>query len=158
MGPVLGLLLGRGLPCRRVIATPLPRVASIVRLESTYRGLRRVLSGEVHGESGNSWDMLNRASEESGWHSSISRRPTRGDLEALKGRKRKAQLRKKEDAGERLTESETLEKKGWSAKYTAKVRQAEKEWAVRANKIEAGEIQNTFDMLEERGFIKDVTG
>ncbi|KAK0631717.1 hypothetical protein B0T14DRAFT_559474 [Immersiella caudata] len=47
---------------------------------------------------------------------------------------------------------------GKSAKYVEKVRHAEEEWAERARKIQTGEIQNTFDMLEERGFIKDVAG
>jgi hypothetical protein len=67
-------------------------------------------------------------------------------------------LKRKEKSGVRLRESEQMEKKGKSPKYIEKVKQAEDAWEERAQKIQAGEIQNTWDMLEERGFIKDVAG
>lgn len=35
---------------------------------------------------------------------------------------------------------------------------AEKEWAERAEAIKRGEVANLWDILEERGFIKDVAG
>ncbi|KAK4444319.1 hypothetical protein QBC34DRAFT_415590 [Podospora aff. communis PSN243] len=145
MGPVRGLLLGRCLACRRVVTPSLARVGSAVRLGSTYI------------------DVFERArspSREPPTDDDIERARSRyqSRLENFKGHKRKAELRRKEERGERLAESEILERKGCSAKYTAKVRQAEDEWAVRAESVKAGEIQNTFDMLEERGFVKDITG
>jgi len=55
-------------------------------------------------------------------------------------------------------ESELLKRRKASPKYITKVMNAENDWEKRANQIKHGEIQNTWDMLEERGFIKDVAG
>ncbi|KAK0657135.1 hypothetical protein B0T16DRAFT_314699 [Cercophora newfieldiana] len=67
-------------------------------------------------------------------------------------------LKLKQETGVRLTESERLEKRNGSPKYVQKLRLAEEAWDARALRIKNGEIQNTWDMLEERGFIKDVAG
>ncbi|KAK3341291.1 tRNA synthetases class I-domain-containing protein [Lasiosphaeria hispida] len=45
-----------------------------------------------------------------------------------------------------------------SAKYQAKVDAAEKSWQAKAVEIQNGERQNTWDLLDERGLIKDVAG
>jgi len=65
---------------------------------------------------------------------------------------------KKRTPGVRLRESEEMVIKGKSPAYIEKVREAEDAWQARAQRIKAGEIQNTWDLLEERGFIKDITG
>lgn len=57
-----------------------------------------------------------------------------------------------------IKESEKLRAKGRSPKYIEKVENAEKTWDDRAVKIQCGEVQNVWDMLEERGFVKDVAG
>lgn len=57
-----------------------------------------------------------------------------------------------------LKESERLQKKKASPKYIEKVKQAEEEWEERAAMIKRGELQNTWDLLVERGFVKDVAG
>ncbi|KAK0747927.1 tRNA synthetases class I-domain-containing protein [Apiosordaria backusii] len=50
-------------------------------------------------------------------------------------------------------------KKSWyGPKYQAKIDQAAAEWDERAEKIKKGEIQNTWDMFVERGFVKDTAG
>jgi hypothetical protein len=67
-------------------------------------------------------------------------------------------LRRKQNAGERLLKSEKLQLEGKGAKYVGKVRDAELQWEDRAQKILNGQMQNAFDMLEERGFIKDLAG
>ncbi|KAK1825691.1 tRNA synthetases class I-domain-containing protein [Podospora conica] len=51
-----------------------------------------------------------------------------------------------------------MRKQGKSPKYCDKVEDAENFWADRADKIQRGELQNTWDLLEERGFVKDVAG
>lgn len=43
-------------------------------------------------------------------------------------------------------------------KYAAKIAKAKDEWQERAAKIAGGEIPNTWDFLEERGFVKDTAG
>jgi tyrosyl-tRNA synthetase len=43
-------------------------------------------------------------------------------------------------------------------KYLEKQRLADETWQERAQKIDNGELQNTWDLLNERGFIKDVAG
>lgn len=70
----------------------------------------------------------------------------------------RGKLKRKQNAGERLLKSEELQLEGKGAKYVGKVRDAELQWEDRAQKILNGQIQNTFDMLEERGFIKDLAG
>ena len=57
-----------------------------------------------------------------------------------------------------LIESEYLRKKGVSPKYIAKLVDSEKRWRERALQIEKGKVQNTWDMLEERGFVKNIAG
>ena len=39
-----------------------------------------------------------------------------------------------------------------------KLEDAENQWEARAEKIKSGEVRNIWDMLEERGFVKDVAG
>ncbi|KAK0618406.1 tyrosine--trna ligase precursor, mitochondrial (cyt-18) [Bombardia bombarda] len=51
-----------------------------------------------------------------------------------------------------------IQKRYIGLKYLAKVDEAEKEWQARAVKINEGEVQNTWDMLQERGYIKDMAG
>ncbi|KAK0746422.1 tyrosine--trna ligase precursor, mitochondrial (cyt-18) [Schizothecium vesticola] len=51
-----------------------------------------------------------------------------------------------------------MKKKLKSPKYTAKVEDAENEWDHQAEKIKKGEAKNLWDVLEERGFVKDVAG
>ncbi|KAK4228521.1 tRNA synthetases class I-domain-containing protein [Podospora fimiseda] len=46
----------------------------------------------------------------------------------------------------------------YGLKYTKKLDDAAAEWAKRAELIKKGKLQNTFDMLEERGYIKDIAG
>ncbi|KAK3987020.1 tRNA synthetases class I-domain-containing protein [Cladorrhinum sp. PSN332] len=48
--------------------------------------------------------------------------------------------------------------KTYGLKMTAKLDNAAEEWAQRAERIKKGELQNTFDMLEERGYVKDLAG
>lgn len=55
-------------------------------------------------------------------------------------------------------ESEALREKGGSPKYIAKLEAAEESWDKRALQIQRGEVQNVWDLLEERGFVKDVAG
>ncbi|KAK3694901.1 tRNA synthetases class I-domain-containing protein [Podospora appendiculata] len=43
-------------------------------------------------------------------------------------------------------------------KYLAKVAAAEEQWQERAKKIEAGAVKNTFDLLEERGYVHQTAG
>jgi tyrosyl-tRNA synthetase len=42
--------------------------------------------------------------------------------------------------------------------YLNKVAEGEARWKERAEKIEKGEIPHTWDVLQERGYIKDVAG
>ncbi|KAK3329527.1 tRNA synthetases class I-domain-containing protein [Apodospora peruviana] len=51
-----------------------------------------------------------------------------------------------------------LQKRHIGTKYLQKVADAQVEWDDRAAQIKAGKVQNTWDLLEERGFIKDVAG
>ncbi|OAA62779.1 tyrosyl-tRNA synthetase [Niveomyces insectorum RCEF 264] len=46
----------------------------------------------------------------------------------------------------------------YGPKYQAKIDQADEEWRQKARRIESGEAQSTWDMLEERGYVKDVAG
>lgn len=48
--------------------------------------------------------------------------------------------------------------KSRSIKYLEKCKVAEEQWQERAAKISQGELQNPWDLLEERGYVKDVTG
>ena len=57
-----------------------------------------------------------------------------------------------------VRESVIMKKKLKSPKYTAKVEDAENEWDRQAEKIKKGEAKNLWDVLEERGFVKDVAG
>jgi tyrosyl-tRNA synthetase len=43
-------------------------------------------------------------------------------------------------------------------KYIAKLDDAEKQWAQQAEEIKAGTRRNVWDVLEERGFVKDIAG
>lgn len=43
-------------------------------------------------------------------------------------------------------------------RYLEKKRLADEKWKDRAQKVDSGEIQNTWDLLNERGFVKDVAG
>lgn len=45
-----------------------------------------------------------------------------------------------------------------SQKVVEKRKTGEEEWAKRATAIEQGEIQNIWDVFEERGYVKDVAG
>lgn len=45
-----------------------------------------------------------------------------------------------------------------SETYLAKVAAGEERWAERAKKIENGEVPHVWDLLVERGFVKDVAG
>ncbi|KAK4195833.1 tRNA synthetases class I-domain-containing protein [Triangularia verruculosa] len=50
-------------------------------------------------------------------------------------------------------------KKTWHGpKYQAKIDQAQAEWEERAEKIRNGEMQSTWDMFVERGYVKDTAG
>ncbi|VBB71668.1 Tyrosyl-tRNA synthetase mitochondrial precursor encoded by the yts1 gene [Podospora comata] len=50
-------------------------------------------------------------------------------------------------------------KKTWHGpKYQAKIDQAQADWEERAEKIKKGEIQHTWDMFVERGYVKDTAG
>lgn len=42
--------------------------------------------------------------------------------------------------------------------WLRKVKEGEDAWAERSAKIEAGELPHVWDVLEERGYIKDVAG
>jgi tyrosyl-tRNA synthetase len=51
----------------------------------------------------------------------------------------------------------------WQARSIAttflnKKAEGEERWAIRAEKIRNGEIRHVWDILEERGYIKDVAG
>ncbi|KAK4158703.1 mitochondrial tyrosine--tRNA ligase [Cladorrhinum sp. PSN259] len=46
----------------------------------------------------------------------------------------------------------------YGLKYTAKLEDAAAKWAERAELIKKGQLPNTFDVLEERGYIKDLAG
>lgn len=43
-------------------------------------------------------------------------------------------------------------------KYTAKINEAEENWQARAEAIKKGKKQNTWDLFEERGYVKDTAG
>ncbi|KAK0668246.1 tyrosyl-tRNA synthetase mitochondrial precursor encoded by the yts1 protein [Cercophora samala] len=43
-------------------------------------------------------------------------------------------------------------------KYQAKIDQAQADWEARAEKIKKGEMQHTWDMFVERGYVKDTAG
>lgn len=43
-------------------------------------------------------------------------------------------------------------------KYIAKLQRADEEWKAAAQRIKDGRQPNLFDILDERGFIKDVVG
>ena len=45
-----------------------------------------------------------------------------------------------------------------SESYLQKVAEGEERWAQRAERIQNGEERHMWDILEERGFIKDVAG
>lgn len=49
-------------------------------------------------------------------------------------------------------------KEGRGPKMQAKLDKAEREWQEQADKIKKGEAENLWDVLESRGFIKDVVG
>lgn len=48
--------------------------------------------------------------------------------------------------------------RGIAESYIAKVEEGEKRWKERADKIQNGEIPHAWDVLAERGYIKDVAG
>ncbi|VUC21246.1 unnamed protein product [Clonostachys rosea] len=48
--------------------------------------------------------------------------------------------------------------RGISQSYLRKVDEGEERWKERADKIQSGEISHVWDVLEERGFVKDVAG
>ncbi|KAK3393694.1 tRNA synthetases class I-domain-containing protein [Podospora didyma] len=58
----------------------------------------------------------------------------------------------------RIADPTRQQRRSIGLKYLAKVKEAEEEWQKRAALIKEGKVQNTFDLLEERGYIKDVAG
>lgn len=48
--------------------------------------------------------------------------------------------------------------RGIAQSYLRKVSEGEDRWKQRADKIQSGEISHVWDVLEERGFVKDVAG
>ncbi|KAI9171640.1 Tyrosine--tRNA ligase [Paramyrothecium foliicola] len=50
------------------------------------------------------------------------------------------------------------ESRGVATSYLEKVAEGEQRWAERAEKLQTGEIPHVWDLLEERGYIKDVAG
>lgn len=48
--------------------------------------------------------------------------------------------------------------RGISTSYLEKVKEGEQRWMERADKIQNGEVSHAWDVLAERGFIKDVAG
>lgn len=49
-------------------------------------------------------------------------------------------------------------RRSFGPKYTAKIEDAEARWQVRAEAIQKGEKQNTWNLFEERGYVKDTAG
>ncbi|KJZ71624.1 hypothetical protein HIM_09018 [Hirsutella minnesotensis 3608] len=49
-------------------------------------------------------------------------------------------------------------RRGIATSYLVKVERGEREWKERAEKIKSGELPHIWDILEERGFIKDTAG
>ncbi|KXX73540.1 Tyrosine--tRNA ligase, mitochondrial [Madurella mycetomatis] len=52
----------------------------------------------------------------------------------------------------------SVQRRGISQGYLAKKAAAEKQWEERAELIKQGKIPNTWDLLEERGYVKDTAG
>lgn len=50
------------------------------------------------------------------------------------------------------------QRRGISTGYLAKKAAAEKQWEERAELIKQGKLPNTWDLLEERGYVKDTAG
>lgn len=51
-----------------------------------------------------------------------------------------------------------VQKRSIGLKYLAKEEAAAQAWAERAERIRKGLEKNTFDLLEERGYVKDLAG
>jgi tyrosyl-tRNA synthetase len=51
-----------------------------------------------------------------------------------------------------------IQRRNISRGHIQKTADAEAAWQIRAKEIEAGKVQNTFDMLVERGYVKDTAG
>ncbi|KAK8064383.1 tRNA synthetase class I [Apiospora phragmitis] len=58
----------------------------------------------------------------------------------------------------RLAGSTSQQIRSIATKVVYKRQLAEEEWAARAARIDAGEVQNLWDMFKERGFVKDLAG
>lgn len=48
--------------------------------------------------------------------------------------------------------------RGVAQTHLRKVAEGEERWKARAEKIQSGELRHVWDILDERGFIKDVAG
>jgi tyrosyl-tRNA synthetase len=57
-----------------------------------------------------------------------------------------------------LNAQRSLQVRNVATTYLKKVAEGEERWKERAEKIENGEIPHTWDVLQERGYIKDVAG
>lgn len=51
-----------------------------------------------------------------------------------------------------------VQRRNISTKYLQKMEEAEEKWQERAELIREGKLQNTWDLFEERGYVKDTAG
>ena len=52
----------------------------------------------------------------------------------------------------------SIQHRNISQGFIRKTNEAEEAWQRRAEEIKEGKVQNTWDLLEERGYIKDTAG
>lgn len=57
-----------------------------------------------------------------------------------------------------LSLSDSHRARGIAQSYLRKVAEGEERWKLRAEKIQNGELPHLWDVLDERGFIKDSVG
>jgi tyrosyl-tRNA synthetase len=51
-----------------------------------------------------------------------------------------------------------IQRRSISSKYLRKLAEAERQWQKRAELIKEGKLPNFWDLLEERGYVKDTAG